>query len=144
MATFLIDSNCLVAAVSAWHVHHSRATAAINSRLDAEYDLIIAGHSLAESYATLTGLPAPFRISSAEALVLLEQGLVPRATIVVLDPAGYSTLLRRMAREGVVGGRIYDAVIAACARAGGADELLTFNERHFRQFEGDGLRVVVP
>jgi hypothetical protein len=35
-------------------------------------------------------------------------------------------------------------VIAACARAAGASTLLTFNDRHFLPFAGQGLEVVVP
>jgi hypothetical protein len=54
------------------------------------------------------------------------------------------TLLDNASPQGVVGGRIYDMVIAMCARKGQVDVLLTFNERHFRQFEGSGLRVLVP
>jgi predicted nucleic acid-binding protein len=40
--------------------------------------------------------------------------------------------------------RVYDALIAACAKKAKVDVLLTFNERHFRQFEGDGLSIEVP
>src|SRR5437773_1226586 len=41
----------------------------------------------------------------------------------------YRILLQRLASERIGGGRVYDAVIAECARRAGAEALLTFNRR---------------
>ena len=92
----------------------------------------------------LTRTPPPNRFSPADAVTLIERGILSIATVVALSSEEYVELIRHAARDGVSGGQIYDAVIVATARAAGADELLTFNERHFRRFEGDGLTVVVP
>lgn len=61
-----------------------------------------------------------------------------------LDTANYADLLRRAQSNGILGGAIYDAVIAACALAGRVDTILTFNERQFRHFAAWGLQIVVP
>ena len=46
-----------------------------------------------------------------------------------------------LAADGHGGGRSYDALIAATARAGGAAALLTFNERDFASFGRDAWRT---
>lgn len=60
------------------------------------------------------------------------------------DGDGYRALLRRAGKEGIVGGRTYDAVIAQCALKAKAATLLTFNAKHFADLEAAGVRVVVP
>lgn len=64
--------------------------------------------------------------------------------IVALEAKSYRALLRRAPRQGVAGGRTYDAIIAECARRAKATTLLTFNISHFMPFAGTGLEIVVP
>ena len=44
--------------------------------------------------------------------------------------------------DGVIGGRIYDAHIAALAQAAKARTVVTQNLRHFRSLERHGIRVL--
>ncbi len=104
--------------------------------------MMTAAHAVAESYAVLTRLPAPHRLSPADALTLIESNFIDGA--VALDVSGYRTLLRRAGAEGIAGGRTYDALIAECALQAKAAALLTFNARHFNNHEAAGMRVVVP
>lgn len=64
--------------------------------------------------------------------------------IVALDGPAYVDLLDRMVSRGFTGGRIYDAVIAACAERAGVSSLLTFSVAHFRSLVGPGIEVVTP
>jgi len=43
----------------------------------------------------------------------------------------YRAALRRIARMGIVGGAVYDGIIAACALKSRATHLCTWNVRHF-------------
>ncbi len=52
-------------------------------------------------------------------------------------------VLDALAALGIGGGRTYDALIAAAASHAKADELLTFNVRHFEKVSG-GMAVVEP
>ena len=52
-------------------------------------------------------------------------------------------LLLRAPKNGVAGGRIYDAVIGACAEQGKASAVLTFNAGDFTAL-GQDFDVVVP
>jgi len=63
----------------------------------------------------LTRLPAPYRLAPADALAVLEGNFLEAARIVALDADGYRSVLRRAGREGISGGRTYDALIGECA-----------------------------
>jgi hypothetical protein len=75
---------------------------------------------------------------------LLEANFMSQGKIVALEAKSYRTLLRKAPRQGIAGGRTYDAIIAECARRAKATTLLTFNVSHFMPFAGTGLEIVVP
>ena len=68
---------------------------------------------------------------------------VEHAKIVGLSGPAHVTLIGRLAATGIVGGRSYDAVIAACAEKSDARTLLTFNPRHFDP-PPKGVAVIEP
>jgi len=86
----------------------------------------------------------PSRVSASVALTAIEQTYLAQGIVVALPEEQYVRLLSEMANSGVLGGQVYDAAIAACAKWAGADTILTFNEKHFRQFASDDLAIVVP
>ena len=143
MARFLPDTSVIVAAVCTWHVHHSAAIAELDRRLGNEA-MIVAGQTLVETYAVLTRLPAPYRLSAADAQALISANFVEKAEIVALESVAYPALLKRAAASGIVGGQTYDAVVAECARVAAVDALVTFNERHFRGLMDGAMTLVVP
>ena len=134
----------MVAAVCAWHEHHERARAEIERRLHGAATLLVAAPALVEAYSVLTRLPPPHRLSAADALTLLETNFMSTGKIVALDARSYRALLRQAPRNGIAGGRTYDAIIAECARRAKGTTLLTFNISHFMPFAGTGLEFVVP
>jgi predicted nucleic acid-binding protein len=139
----MLDSSCMVAAVCTWHEHHSAAVGAIETRFRRGERLAVAGHALAETYAVLTRLPAPHRLSPADAWALVEANFIEHARTVALSAAAYAKILRGLASQAIGGGRTYDALIAACARPAGATALMTFNPRHFEP-PPEGVSVVDP
>lgn len=144
MSSFLPDTSCMVAAVCGWHEHHSRAAREFELRLSQEEELIVAAPALVETYAVLTRLPPPHRLSPADALALLQTNFIDGLKIIALDGKSYRSLLLQAPPDGVTGGQIYDAVIAACALQAKAAALLTFNERHFLAFAKKGINIIVP
>jgi predicted nucleic acid-binding protein len=134
----------MVAAVSSWHDHHDRARRDIESRLASKQEMIVAGPALIEAYSVLTRLPAPHRISPADAMSLIDENFMRNVRIVVPGAAAYRTLLRGAPDNAISGGRTYDAVIAMCARKARADVLLTLNDKHFASLAGDDLEIIVP
>lgn len=91
----------------------------------------MAAHSLAETYAVLTRLPLRPRISAEEAWQLIERDLLGSVSLVSLTPEQYTSLVRRLAEYGLIGGVVYDALILEAAAAAGVDRVLTFNTADF-------------
>jgi predicted nucleic acid-binding protein len=139
---WFFDSSVLVPALLQDHIHHARSFAAFAaaSRKNAG----CAAHSLAEVYSTLTKYPGKQRLS-AESATLLVQEIEQRLTLVWLNGNEYLAAIDRIARVGIVGGAVYDALIAACARKAEADIVYTWNIAHFMQLGDEvGRKVRTP
>lgn len=106
--------------------------------------MLIAAPSLIETYAVLTRLPPPHRLSPADALALIDANFMRTRAVVALDRDAYCQLLGQAPPQGIAGGRIYDWIILACALKARASVLLTFNAAHFLSFSAEGLTIVVP
>src|SRR5262245_38215362 len=144
MPSFLPDTTCMISTVSSWHEHHERARREIEKRLGRGQGMVVAATALVECYSVLTRLPAPHRVSPVEAWQLLETNFGSRVKVIALSSPAYCALLGTAPDAGTSGGRIYDAVIAECARKAKVETLLTFNEAHFASFSGSDLKIVVP
>jgi predicted nucleic acid-binding protein len=140
---FALDTSCMIAAICAWHEQHAAAAREIERHLEQGERMAISAHAIVETYAVLTRLPAPHRLSAADAWALVESNFVERRSIVALGSGAYIALLRLLAKQGLGGGRTYDGIIAACARESNATTLLTFNRRHFEP-PPDGVEVIEP
>jgi len=142
---FLPDASCMVPMLVAWHEHHGAVFAEIDRRVALGEPMVLAGHALAETYAVLTRLPPPRRLAPSQALSLIEVTFVRAADrIAALDGPALLAVVRRAAAIGTAGGRVYDAIIAACAEQAGVSTLLTFNVVHFRPLVGRGIDVLAP
>lgn len=119
--TITADTSVLVASFASWHEHHDLAFAAVG-RLDG-----VIAHCLLETYSVLTRLPAPHRMSAGVVSKYLE-ATFGRHALFGLPPDEQRKLVKTCASQGVSGGSVYDAVIAAtCARANA--KLLTLDVR---------------
>jgi len=131
MKVFL-DTSVLVAAVIAQHGDHPRAFAALERVQNGKDEGVVSAHSLAETYATLTRLPAPFRHSPEQALLSIEENIVKHFKISSLSGNDYASLIRDAAAGGIQGGTIYDAVLMKCAAKSEVGRIFTLNLRHFQ------------
>lgn len=127
MKAFL-DTSVLVATFYADHEHHP-------SSIDlflrfAKKDACCGAHSLAEVYATLTGMPGKFRVSGDEALLFLND-IRERLTLVALDGPEYLQVVEVCASGGLASGAIYDAVLGHCALKAKAEVIYTWNPKDF-------------
>ena len=77
---------------------------------------VLTAHSLAETYAVLTRLPGDARLAAADAVRLIEANFGPT---IVPDAAVSGNLPAVLAPIGVVGGAVYDALVALAAKAHG-------------------------
>ena len=87
-------------------------------------------HSLAEVYSTLTRMPGKHRISAAQAMLFIGS-IRERLSIIALEGDEYADALTTSAALGMVGGGIYDAMLAQCAMKAQAAAIYTWNIRHY-------------
>ena len=127
----LFDTSVLVAGLIESHPAHERAFSWLYRSKTGEIDFLVAGHSLAELYAVLTRLPLSPKVSPGVARYLIRENIKAVARIVTLSAEEYLELLTSMTELNLVGGIIYDAVIAAAAKKSDCDILLTLNKKDF-------------
>jgi hypothetical protein len=102
----------LVATFYADHEHHP-------SSIDlflcfGKKDASCGARSLAEVYATLTGMPGRRRVSGDEALLFLGD-IRERLTLVALDGQEYFRMAEASVAGGLANGASYDAILGHCA-----------------------------
>lgn len=125
------DTSVLVPVFLEEHGHHEASLKAF-LKAGRQQDGC-AAHSMAEVYSTLTRLPGKHRLSGEQVALFLEN-MRERLTLIALDAEDYGVVLQEAALAGIVGGTIYDALIARCALKAKAEILYTWNVKHFQQF----------
>jgi predicted nucleic acid-binding protein len=139
---WFFDTSVLIAAFLEDHENHERSFAVFTAANRSV--ACCAGHSLAEVYATVTRLPGKYRMSGQQVLFILEE-IEERLAIVSLESDEYLAVIRQAAGSGIVGGTVYDALLAGCAMKANAETIYTWDERHFRLFGSEiATRVRKP
>ncbi len=124
------DTSVLLPVFVKDHEHHAASKQAF-LRADKQSGTFGA-HSLAELYATATRLPRRERLRGEQVMLFLDD-VVERLTTVALTSGEYYSAVKAAAANGVVGGAIYDALLASCALKAKADVIYTWNLKHFQQ-----------
>lgn len=132
------DSSVLIPVFYADHPHHALSTKIYLSSI--KEDSFCALRTLGEVYAVLTGLPLRPRITGKEGMDIIRQ-ICDRLTLVSLTHSEYVAAIEAVSAT-IVGGAVYDALIAHCAAKAGAEILLTWNMRDFTRFGPDIARLV--
>ncbi len=127
-----LDTSVVVAAFASWHEGHAAAAAATLSR-----GLRLPAHVVLESYSVLTRLPPPHRAPADTAATFLREQFP--AEPLTLSGSAQRELVDAAVRAGLVGGAIYDALVAATAKRAGAT-LLTRDRRAIPTYEAIGVR----
>ena len=126
------DTSVLVPVFYGDHVHHE-----LSLKVFIQFDkssACCAAHSLAEVYSTLTRMPGKHRVSGEQAMLFIGS-IRERLSVVALDGDEYADTLQAAAALGIVGGTIYDAILASCAIKAQAEVIYSWNSRHYAQCE---------
>ena len=127
MRAFL-DTSVLVATFYGDHEHHAPSLDLFTRFRKSQ--ACCSMHSLAEVYATLTGMPGKWRVGGDAALLFLRD-IRERLTLVSLSSREYIELLEEAAAAHITSGAIYDAILGKCALKAKAEVLYTWNVKDF-------------
>ena len=127
MRAFL-DTSVLVATFYGDHEHHTPSLDVFLRFGKAE--ACCGAHTLAEVYATVTGMPGWWRAGGDAALLFLRD-IRENLTLVSLDAGEYFQTIEQAAQANLAGGAIYDALLGRCAVKSKAEILYTWNTQDF-------------
>lgn len=141
----LLDTSTLVAALVEGHEAHDRAFPWLERAYRREIEGMVAAHTLAELYAILTRLPVKPRLSAARSWQIIQQDILTSLEVVALSSEDYRAVLAHLSQEEIVGGVVYDALIAQAALKAGVDVLVTLNPKDFlRTYPGLTAQICTP
>ena len=103
----LLDTSAALAFVQPSHAAHATTYGALVGRAKG-----LAGHAAFETFSVLTRLAPPDRLAPQAAQRLIEVNF-PHTRF--LSPKGSAALVTQLAANGVSGGAVYDALVAAAA-----------------------------
>jgi len=104
----LLDTSAAIALVVEDHEAHAATIEAVRGRR-----LGLAGHAWFETYSVLTRLPGALRRSPADVAALLSHDFPASAFLTEESAAAFGP---ELARLGISGGAVYDALVGAAAR----------------------------
>lgn len=142
MSKVYLDTSVLVPALTDQLANHEVALSCLQNHLSGKP--AISSHGLAESFATLTALPLPHRITPGDAAVLLGPEFQSHFHILTLDVTDYSRAIDRTCRNGLRSGQVYDALHVEAAIRGGCSRILSYNLDHFRKLCPPEIEVSTP
>jgi predicted nucleic acid-binding protein len=139
-----LDSSYLITLLCDWHAHHHRTLRSYQHWRDRDAQVVLPVHAVLECYSVLTRMPAPYRLPPDIARQTIEANFARTAVVVGVKSGGVWERIGNLARLGIGGGLVYDALIAWCAADAGASVLLTWNLRHFAAIAPPDLEVREP
>jgi predicted nucleic acid-binding protein len=137
----LFDTNLLIAAAFLNHEWNSLAAKQLERVFDKTIVGCVSAHSIAEFYAVATRYPK----TPMPALIAQEflDDTLKHFEIIEFGASDYNSVIARVSNLNLVGGAIFDALIAQAALKAKADQLLTFNAKHFSRLGEDVAGIVV-
>ena len=111
MTRWLADTSVSVPAIVENHPAHRSVVAWLRDR-----PTVLAAHSALETYSVLTRLPGDARLTPVDAAAVIAERF---GAPIVLPARRARRLVDELARLGIAGGAVYDAVIAVTADVDG-------------------------
>lgn len=107
MNRIAVDTSAAVPFVMRSHEAHHAVRGALRT-----YEVLLTGHSLAETYSVLTRLPGDARVAPDDAVQLIDANF---GRSVVLSRAKSALAHSEFAAAGISGGAVYDGLVALAA-----------------------------
>ncbi len=128
-----LDSTVLVASLDTDEPHHAACARLLEAGPHQVYS-----HAWAEVFSALTGGRLGRRVPQALAARLIQDSLLPYASVLTLTAKELMAALHDCERRGVRGGAVYDWLHLAAARKARAEVFYTLNLRDFQALARPG------
>ncbi len=89
---------------------------------------------VAAVYASVTALPVKDLIPPDQALLFVQE-VRDRLSVIALNESEYYEAIQQAGERGFSSGRIYDALLLACAAKVKAEVIYTWNVKHFKAID---------
>ncbi len=130
MLKVLFDTSVIVAGLWLEHPEHNKCLPWLKQVQNQEIKGIICSRTLAELYRVLTSLPIKPRLSPQITKQLMDVNL-KHFEIIPLTTEDYQEVIEQMVNLNLMGGGIYDALIAHIAIKNKIDQIVTLNPKDF-------------
>lgn len=132
--TVAVDTSVAVPLLVSSHENHAAVVGWWGGQ-----EITLSGHALAETYSVLTRLPGGARLSAEDAVRLIDARFPKPLTL--SGPAARK-VHATLSRLGVVGGAVYDGLVALAAKDHGVP-LATRDARAKGTYDAVGVSVIV-
>ena len=125
-----LDSSVVIAAFATWHERHEQSVGLLRD------DCVIPTQVAVETFSVLTRLPPPHRAPAPIVTEFLRHHF--GRALIDLPKSKYPDVLSMATSNGLLGGSVYDALIAATVKHTGA-RLLSLDKRAIRTYSIVGV-----
>jgi predicted nucleic acid-binding protein len=141
---YLLDSGIVLRFVDAKDLRHLEVLQSVRILGDKGKELFIATQNIAE-YCNVATRPISnngLGLPPGEAVRLFEKDVEPIYQVVIEREAVHKELKRLISTYSVTGKQVHDARLVAIMLAWQIENILTLNDRDFRRYETEGIKVV--
>lgn len=143
---FLLDSGILLRLANPGDVRHDEVRAAVRILGEGDVPLHVATQNIAE-FCNVVSRPVEnngLGRTPEIAIRFVEEDIEPICGILTEHLQTYSLFKRLISTYQVIGKQVHDARLVAMMLTWQIESILTLNDRDFRRFEPEGIKVVTP
>jgi predicted nucleic acid-binding protein len=144
--SYLLDTGILLRLANPKDMQHGMIAHSIRILIGRQEELVMATQNVAEfcNVATRPVSNNGLGLLPSQALSLLETELEPVCSAISEKVSIYSDLKNLIATYNVSGKQIHDTRLVAIMLAWQIENILTLNDRDFRRYEREGIKIVTP
>lgn len=143
---YLLDTGILLRFVDSRDGLHPTVVEALAKLGDRQETLVITMQNISEFCNVLTRPISAngMGLSPSDAIEFIERDIEPICTVVADLSDAYDELKHLIRIYQVSGKQVHDARLVAMMLAWQIDNILTLNDRDFRRYEAEGIKIVTP
>jgi predicted nucleic acid-binding protein len=143
---YLLDSGILLRLIDKSDALHPLIEGAVDRLIIRQETLVITTQNTAELWNVATRPVANngLGLSPKEVKNLYDETIVPICGVVDEIELAHSHFLRILFHYNVSGKQVHDARLVAMMLAWQIESILTLNDRDFRRYEPEGIKIVTP